>query len=277
MISPANALKFSMWLAINHPDAFQAVLNQTVPLTSHRNRVAMGGLGASGTFIPGTRNRMKRSHLRGQFGGLGSAARQGMGSFGDDYGPSFSDVGVSDINVSDSVYSSLSDPVLQDINIDIPSSNFDLNSAAASVDTSGGWWSSIGSSLSSIGSGLSSAVGAVAGAVLNPQTLSAAGNLAATVIKANGANTQQQALLQQQMSRTLTGSGAQPVIYRTNPATGQQVPMYYNSATGQYQQAPVSSGLFGASLGSSSSLSQLLPVVLIGGGLLLVGALIIRK
>jgi hypothetical protein len=175
-------------------------------------------------------------------------------------------------------------PILHDINTntDVSAASFDLNGAAAVSDTTGGFWSSLGSGLSSIGGGLASAVGAVAGAIVNPQTLSAVGNLAATVIKANGANAQQQALLQQQIQRTATGAGAHPVIYSTNPTTGQQVPLYYNAATGQYQAAPASTGLFGslfspAAPGTSTGLSAYLPVILIGGGILLAAVFVTRK
>lgn len=277
MVTPQNALKLSMWLAVSHPQAFRAVLDQVIPITQHRSRMALGNAPRSGTYIPGTRNRMKMSHVRGQFGGAPS-----MGSFGDDL-PEIT-VSPIQVDVSDSVSAALSDPTLQDINVDIgPATQFDLSSASAASDTSGGFWSSIGSGLSSIGGGLASAVGSVAGAIVNPQTLSAVGNLAATVIKAQGANTQQQALLQQQIQRTATGSGAHPVVYSTNPATGQQVPMYYNAATGQYQQAPApSAGLFGSLFapsvpGATSGLSQWMPVILIGGGLLLTAVLVTRK
>jgi hypothetical protein len=271
MVTPQNALKLSMWLALSHPQAFKAVLDQVIPITQHRSRMALGSGPAGGTYIPGTRNRMKMSHVRGRFG-----------SFGDD----LAEVTVSPIqvDVSDSVSAALADPTLQDINVDIgPATQFDLSSASAASDTSGGFWSSIGSGLSSIGGGLASAVGSVAGAIVNPQTLSAVGNLAATVIKAQGANSQQQALLQQQIQRTATGSGAHPVVYSTNPATGQQVPMYYNASTGQYQPAAPASGIFGSLFSpsvpgsSTSSVSQWMPVILIGGGLLLGAALLIRK
>lgn len=274
MTTPASALQFSMWLAVNHPAAFQAVLNRVVPATAHRTRMGLAGFGAlraggapragNSTFVRARVNRksIPRSHQRGRFG-----------TFGDDTDVSdlTADIDVSDIDVSDSVNSALSDPILQDINVDIAPTNFDLSSAAASTDTSGGFWSSLGSGLSSIGSGVASAVGSVAGAVLNPQTLSAAGNLAATVIKANGATAQQQALLQAQVSRTATGA-IQPVIYQTNPLTGQTVPMYYNAATGQYQATPVTSSALSSVFGPSTpgSLSSYMPyIVLIGGGLLL--------
>lgn len=273
MITPANALKLSMWLALNHPQAFQAVLNQVVTPTQHRVRVALGSAPRQGTYIPARRKKtVPRSHQRGRFG-----------AFGDDFSLSdiSSDIDISPIDVSDSINSALSDPVLEDINVDIAPSNFDLSSAAASTDSAGGFWSSIGSGLSSIGSGVASAVGAVAGAVLNPQTLAAAGNLAATVIKANGATTQQQALLQAQLAGTASGAGVHPVTYVTNPATGQPMAMVYNPATGQYQAAQaqpasVLSSLFGAS-STASGLSAYLPVILIGGGVLLTVALASRR
>ncbi len=285
MITPANALQFSMWLAVNHPSAFQAVLNRVVPPTAHRYRAGMAGLGAArgtSTYIPRRKKSIPHALRRGRFGGAPS-----MGAFGDDpvdlgladTSPIDSTSSVDSIDVSDSVNSALSDPILQDINVDIaPSSTFDLSSAAASTDNSGGFWSSIGSGLSSIGSGVASAVGSVAGAVLNPTTLSAAGNLAATIIKANGATAQQQALLQAQVARTASGAGAHPVIYTTNPVTGQQTPMYYNAATGQYQAAPVASSLsslFGTS--APGSIGSYMPYILIGGGLLLTVAVMGRR
>jgi hypothetical protein len=169
------------------------------------------------------------------------------------------------------------EPVLQDINVDIPPSSFDLSTAAASVDNAGGFWSSLGSGLSSIGGGIVNAVGTVAKAVVNPAVLAAAGGIAATVIKANGASAQQSqqlALLQAQQQRTMTGSGAQPIRYATDPTTGQTIPMYYNASTGQYQaQQP---GFFSA-LSGGSGLTQYLPYLLIGGGVILVAVLMKRS
>jgi hypothetical protein len=273
MISPANALKWSMWLAATHPQAFKAVLQQ-VGVPRARSRSNLGGPALKGTFVP--RDRTYNTFARGRFGTLG-----------DDISPDVVTVetaGVDPNTVPTFDTSSITtDPTLQDINVNLSdvTPNVDLGQAAAATDTSGGFWSSIGSGLSSVGSGLASAVTTVAGAIMSPQALGAAGNLAATVIKANAASAQsaqmQQAVLQSQLARTATGAGAAPIRYMTNPATGQTVPYYYNAATGQYQ--PTAPGFFSALTGSipgASSVTAYLPYILIGGGVLLVVAMMRR-
>lgn len=263
MITPANALKFSMWLAATHPQAFAAVLNRVTGVTSKSR-----GLGAvQGTYIPRPKSRL-HPFARGRFGTLR------VGNFGDDDLETVvvQPAAVDDVNSS--FDSSLgTDPTLQDINFSADSlttTPLDLSSAAASVDNSGGFWSSLGSGLASVGSGVASAVGAVAGAVVNPQTLAAAGNVAAAVLKNSGATQQaqlQQAVLQAQLQRTATGTGAATVRYAVNPATGQTQAYYYNPSTGQYQLTQPSTLFAGATI------STYLPYILIGGGVLLVVAL----
>jgi hypothetical protein len=293
VITSANALKWSMWLAATHPAAFKAVLQQVSPRAHGSVRAGTpAGFGSvSGTYIP-------RAHLN--MSSRGTRRAPGVGSFGDDISPDVVTVEAPAPDFSSVDMSSIfSDPTLQDINVNLSdvSSNVDLGAAAAATDTSGGFWSSLGSGLSSIGGGLVSAIGSVAGAVVNPQTLGAAGNVAAAVIKANAASSQsaqmQQAVLQQQMQRTATGAGAAPIRYMTNPATGQTVPYYYNSSTGQYQAnqpgffsslfssspAPVryAPGVAGAPAQSAASgITQYLPYILMGGGLLLVVAFMKR-
>lgn len=258
MISSANALKFSMWLAATHPQAFRAVLASVRP----SSRTA--GLGAvQGTYIPRPRSKL-HPYARGRFGTLGDDLET----------VTVESPGVDDVNTTfDS--SLFNDPTLQDINFssdDLSGPTLNLANAASAVDNSGGFWGSLGSGLSSVGSGLVSAIGSVAGAITNPQVLQAAGNIAGAVIKNNATGQQgqlQQALLQAQLQRTVTGVGAAPVKYMTNPSTGQTQPYYYNAATGQYQLTQPNS-----LLGSMGSLSPYLPYILIGGGVLLVVALI---
>jgi hypothetical protein len=239
MITPASALKFSMWLAATHPQAFAAVLRELKPL----NRPS--GLGAVNP----------RNYARGRFGALGD--QEGLQS-----------LGVDDINTTFDT-SLFSDPVLQDINFsadDWSGPQINLAQVASAVDDSGGFWSSLGSGLSSIGGGLVSAIGTVAKAVTSPPVLASVGTLAAAVIK-NDTNVQQaqlqQAVLQAQLQRTATGAGAAPVVYSTNPSTGRQQPYYYNAASGQYQLTQPTL------LSSTGSLSTYLPYIVIGGGLLL--------
>jgi hypothetical protein len=265
MITPQNALKFSMWLAVSHPEAFQAVAREVVPVTSRRGRQALGSVPSAGQFIPGSRGRMKASHVRGRFGSLGDDAPMEEVTVSSTYTPDPIDAGW------------FESPTLQAINIDMPATTFDLSSAAESSDTSGGFWSSLGSGLSSIGSGLAGAVGAVAKAVTNPAVLAGAAGIAATVIKANAGNSQQAqqlAILQSQQQRTLTGAGAQPIRYVTDPATGRTVPYYYNAATGQYQ--PTQPGFLNSLMPGAGGLSQYLPYILLGGGVLVL-ALVMRK
>lgn len=260
MISSADALKFSMWLAATHPQAFQSVLNHV-----RGQAPAASRLGAvSGTYIP-RRPSTLRPYRRGRFGALGDDDLETV---------TVQSPGVDDIGTTfDS--SVFSDPTLQDINFsadDLNGAALNLSTAASAVDNSGGFWSSLGSGLSSVGSGLVSAIGSVAGAITNPQVLQAAGSIAGAVIKNNStaqSSQLQQAVLQAQLQRTATGVGAAPVKYMTNPTTGQTQPYYYNAATGQYQLTQPS-----ALLGSMGSLSPYLPYILIGGGVILVVALI---
>jgi len=276
MITPANALKFSAWLAATHPQAFQAVLQRVVPVTTHRNRVA---LGAAPTVLPrsglpprsGRRAAMRAAASRAKFGQFGNVPlqaarppRSGRGGFGDvleEFTPTVQPM------------TDFSDPTLTEINVDIPDTGgFDLSSSLTDTPDSGGFWSSIGSGLSSIGGGLSTAVGAVAHAITNPQVLQAAGSVAATVIAANSSQhqaQQQQALLQAQLQRVGSGSAPAPVRYYTDPQTGASVPYYYNAATGQYQPTQ-------ANLLSAGPLSQYLPYILIGGGVIVL-ALIFKR
>lgn len=268
MITPVNALKFSMWLAATHPQAFRAVLNQTLPPTAHRIRTSLAGV----TFIPRTTRSIPRTHQRGQLGRLGDvyddidsgAYDAGALRAGAD---TFTDGGLQTFTPS---FDYASDPALSEINVDIAPTSFDLTRAAASADDSGGgFWSALGSGLSSIGSGLESAVGTVAHAVLNPATLGAAGNLAATVIKAQGANAQTAAILQAQVTQTARGSAPHPITYATDPLTGQPTPILYNPNAGRYQPTLTAAPIAGA-------LTPYVPYLLAGGGVLLV-ALLLRR
>lgn len=250
MISSANALKFSMWLAATHPQAFAAVLKQVRSATPPSN----GLNGVQGTYIP-------RAARRGRLGDFEPMTIEA---------PNFEDMRTT---FDSSIFS---DPVLQEINFsadDLGTGSINLPQAAASIDNSGGFWSTLGSGLSSIGSGLSSAIGTVARAVTNPQVLQAAGSIAGSVIQSNNASQQaqlQQAVLQAQMQRTGTSMGAAPLTYAVNPATGRQQPYYYNAATGQYQLTAPNTG-FGM-----VSLAPYLPYLLIGGGLL-VAVVLMRR
>jgi hypothetical protein len=278
MIAPAHALQFSMWLAATHPRAFRAVWMGVAPprVIAQRNR--FGGPVMQGTYIPKAVRSAQRAHpgmppfARGQFGSTGA--------LGDEVPISPDEVTVeaSAIDVSPVDTSAIAnDPTLADINIntaDIGQANIDLSGAAAATDNSGGFWSSIGAGLSSVGSGLASAVGSVAAAVTNPQTLKTAGQIASTVIASNAqaqAAQMQQAVLQAQLQRTVTGIGAAPIRYSINPATQQRQPYYYNAQTGQYQLATPQS-----LLPTASAFAPYLPFVLLGGGLLVV-VLFLRK
>ena len=246
MITPANALKFSMWLAAPHPSAFAAVLKQ---VNSTPSRTASLG----------------NVYARGRFGHR---------PLGDLDTVTVEPMSVDEVSVGFDP-SMFSDPTLEDINFSsdsIGSTAINLGQAANSVDDSGGFWSSLGSGLSSIGGGLVSAIGTVAKAVTSPQVLNAAGSIAGAVIK-NNATTQQaqlqQAVLQAQLQRTATGAGAAPVVYSTNPSTGVSQPYYYNAATGRYQ-------LTQPALLGSSGLSSYWPYLLIGGGILVL-AVVVRR
>jgi hypothetical protein len=263
VISSANALKFSMWLAATHPLAFRTVLNQIKPIT----RSSTLGM-VEGTYIPRSPAALHRFG-RGRFGRVGTLGDDTLETVVVQPGT------VDEVNTIIDP-STFSDPVLQDINFSSDSVSgpaLDLGNAAASVDTAGGFWGSLGSGLSSIGSGLVSAIGAVAGAVTNPQVLSSAGNIAAAVIKNTGSVQQaqlQQAVLQAQLQRTTGGVGAAPVQYRINPATGQPQPYAYNAATGQYQLTQPNALVQGVGL------SSYLPYILIGGGIL-VAVVLMRR
>lgn len=252
MVSPANALKWSLWLAANHPAAFAAVARRVIPSTQlRRNTPGLGNVQAK------ARDKMK-PFARGRFGAFGQDGSDSVDL------PEVT-VEAPAVDVSAVPDSTLSDPILQDINVSVPGDvSFDLGQAASASDNAGGFWSSVGSGLSSVGSGLASAVDLVAGAVTNPQVLASAGNLAANVIKSQAQTqsaSQALAILQAQQARTLSGVGAAPVTYRVNPATGQSVPYYYNAQTGQY--TPVSAGVGAISL--PGNLNTYLPWILAGG------------
>lgn len=273
MIRSQDALKFSMWLAATHPAAFRAVWNTVVP----RAPRAFNGLGA--VSDEPIRHRQTQAYR--------AARRRGMGRLGDDSGLETITVEAPIPDVSSFDFSSLSvDPALQDINVSADiNPSMDLSGLSAASDTSGGFWSSLGSGLSSMGSGIASAIGSVASAVANPATLSAAGNIAASVIKANATTQQaqqqaqlQQQVLQSQLARTATGTGVAPIRYFTNPTTGQTQPYYYNASTGQYQ-ATQPSVLSPFSFGSTlpGTMPSYLPYLLIGGGVLAVIALTAQR
>lgn len=259
MITPANALKWSIWLAQNHPLAFKAVVR------------------ALRSPTPAPQSLGRYSFARGRFGYLGQDDGVDQSVVGDFSTPDMETITVQtpavDASSVDLSNTPLPDPTLADLNVTQPASvNFDLSGASQATDTSGGFWSSLGSGLSSLGSGVASAVGSVAKAVTNPQVLAGAAQVAASVITTNAAAAQRaQAanILAAQTQRTLTGAGPAAIQWAVNPATGQQTPYYYNAATRQYQLTTPSA--FSTIL--PANLSAYLPYILVGGGLILVLAL----
>lgn len=267
-VSLQNATRLALWLAREHPAAFRQIAWQ---MQTARERAQSGGLGAfgyAGRQVYVDYGRPRSGHYRAN-GGLGD------GLFVDIPEPSLQDITV-DVNAIEPItdvsaytafdWSTLdfgsgsAAPGVSDVSYTAP--NFDPVATAASGDSSG-FWGSIGSAFSSAGSVIAS----VARNLTNPQVLSAAGNIAATVIKADAQNqainAQQQAVLQTQLARVQQGQSPAAIQYVKN-AAGQSVPLYYNAATGQYVPAstPTLSSLM------PSGTPTWLPWVL-GGGLVL--------
>ena len=261
-ISIQNASRLALWLAHAHSEAFRVI---AAKVSSPARVVSLQRFGAY----------------------------QRMGYFGDDV--SVSDTGTTTTFDSGSVDSS-SGPVIDTgispdevivtgsmtdttplspatISVsDIQTANLNLDpTAAASSGSDGGFWSSLGSALGSAASATGGAIASVAKNLTNPATLAAAGSVAASVIRANAQNSataaQQQAVLQTQLARVSQGGSPAPIRYVTT-ASGQTVPLLYNSATRQYQPATASTL---ASM-MPSGLPSWLPWVL-GGGLVLTLAL----
>lgn len=269
-ISLQNATRLALWLASQHPAAFRQIAWQ---LQTAQERAQSGGLGAFG---------YAGRQVYVDYGHAVSGRYRPTGSFGSDAlsfdvpDPSLQDINVDltaiepitdvsaytgfDTNMLNELASGM-DPASTSV-VNYSGATFDPTATAASGD-SGGFWGSIGSAFSSAGGVIAS----VARSLTSPAVLSAAGNVAATVIRSDAQTqaiaAQQQAVLATQLARVQNGQSPATIQYVRN-AAGQTVPMYYNAATGQYVPA------------SQPTLSSLLPTGtptwlpwLLGGGLLL--------
>lgn len=145
--------------------------------------------------------------------------------------------------------------------------------------------SSVGSVASDLGSGISDAASSVGSYLTTGGGLTALSNLAGTYLQSKTA----QSVVQMQLARANQGMAPAPVSYATN-ASGQVVPVY--TATLPTSIAPyagnavtLSNGQSGyplttpalTALSGASTLSQYLPWILLGGGVLIVGLLLLRK
>lgn len=173
------------------------------------------------------------------------------------------------------------DPVLSPIGVDsaagdVPPISID-STPSGSGDSS--FWSSLGSALGTAATGAVSIIGSVGKALTSPQTVQAAGQIAAANIRNTQQQqvaAQQQAILAAQLARVRQGYAPAPIAYVPN-AAGQQIPMYYNSRAGQYQATPVTPSVLQSILPSSLASSGTLPWLLLGGGAIIVALLASRR
>lgn len=233
-IAPQNAMKLAIWLAASHPRAFRAIAAKVATVNAQRAKGFSGG----------------------PFGALGLSI--------DDLQPV-----TLETDTTHEVFAPMADISFDSTALSTP--NFDLGPGLSSVSdsSSGGFWSTLGSSIGSFASGTANVLGSVAQSLTSPQAIQAAGQIAATVIAADANRSQaaqQQAVLQAQLARVQAGQPPASIIYGTN-SYGQQVPMYYNARTGQYQ--PTSPSLLSSLMPSGSS--WVLPTAIVGAIVVVLG------
>jgi hypothetical protein len=140
----------------------------------------------------------------------------------------------------------------------------DASTADASA-SSAGFWSGIGSGVASV----AGSVAKVAGALVSPASITAAGSAATAFFNAQAkTNTtaMQQAAVNAQLARVAAGGAPAPITYVRNPVTGQLTPVYQSNQGAQALNSSLLQRLTNPSLVGGSSLS---PTLLIGGGLAL--------
>jgi len=247
VVTPANALKLSAWLAVHEPALFRVLLKRT--------------------------QAMQRSPL-GRFGYFGDDSFLQDVSF--DPGSVSVPADTSAAIDTAAFTADLPDVSLADVSVDIPdipqSTTDAINQAIAAPDenapadaasASPGFWSSIGSGASSV----IGAVTKVASGLLSPQTISAASNAAAAYFRSQATTAQaqmQQATVQAQLARVAAGAAPAPLSYVRDPTTGATIPVYYSN-TGVKPATP--------SLLNQLSTAGISPGAMIGGGLILLTVL----
>jgi hypothetical protein len=244
-ITAQNALKLSAWIAAQHPDLFR----QLVTTVGALQRSPLGRLGLVGddtdlTFTPD----LPPIEIGSSVDYQSTAA----------YTPELADVSLSSVDTppvgdfTDSITSAIA----------APSTTVDV----AAPPESGSFWSSIGSGAASA----AGAIGKVASALVSPQSLVAAGGVAAAYFGMQGKTAQaqsQNAVLQAQLARVNSGAPPAGISYVRNPVTGAVTPVY-NTANGQI---PVTGPMLNSL--SSPVLSGTIAgiptsMLLIGGGVL---------
>lgn len=250
-ITPANALKLSAWLAVHEPTLFRQLSARAPRLPARRIATRLGRFG--------------------RLGFLGDDAPMAEVTVTADAAPS-----VDFSNVDTGSFSF--DPTLTDIAFDpgsvsiSQSSNDALVSAiAAPTDSTDAVGSSFWDSIASGAQSAMGAIGKVAGALIAPGTIAAAGQAASSYFNAQArtAATQtqqaqlaaQQAAVQAQMQRVAAGGAPAAITYTRDPVTGALTPVYLTS-----QGARTVTPTVAASLANPSSLP---PQLLIGGAIAL--------
>jgi hypothetical protein len=205
----------AVWLAVHHPDLFLAAFKK-----AQAAQVAKG---------------------------LGRLADDGVTTFFGDSGASPSDAGVQTITFDSSVIS----PPPSFVTDATDSGSGFLSSIGNGLTSAG---STVGGVLAAAGSGVLSALGSVGSYLTSASGLNSLTGLAKTYYGAQAASSTaqtQQAVLNAQIARAVTGQTAAPITYTTN-AAGQLVPVVatqtpggavYQPLTGQTLASLTPSGL----------------------------------
>jgi len=234
MISLESATQFAAWLALEHPAAF-AALAKMAP-------------GAKVTSL------------------------MGLGDDGLDF---FDSTDFSDSIDTSSIDTSGLDSAIPDFSASVDTSGLEIAPASADsvlgIDTtapaaanSSSFWSGVGSTLSSVGSGVTQAVGSVGSYLTSSAGMNTLAGLAKTYFTAQG----QQAALQTQLARANAGLSPAPIALSGPYGSG--VVTLPNGQIVAATPQSLQSYLPGISTGTLS-LSN--PIILIGGALILVFAL----
>lgn len=243
-ITATNALKLSAWLAMHEPGLFRVLL-VSLPKLQRSPGGRLGYFGDDSTLTEVTVN-VPDTSITPAF-----ASDPGLDITAGFVNPSVSLADVSLDPVNTGALSAI-DQAITSPPADTPAS------ASASAPS---FWTSLGSGVSSV----LGSVGKVAGALVAPATLAAAGGVAAAYFNAQGktatANAQQ-AVVNAQLARTYNGGSPAPITYTRNPVTGALTPVYASN-TG-YQ--PVTASLLG-SLSGSGTVMGIPSKLFIGGAI----------
>lgn len=251
-----NATKLSAWLYVHEPALFRQLL-VTLP---RLQRSPLGRLGLFGDDSGLSEVVVSAPDASSDFISSGGGALTDIAPDLSSFKPDLTPIGV-DTSLASPVDTAISSSV-SDAVASAPVAD---SSVADSSSTSGGFWGSLGAGLGSA----AGAIGKVAGALISPPAIAAAGTAAAAYFGSQAASAQrqaQQAAVQLQLQRTALGATPAAVTYARNPYTGAITPVYQSNSG----SVPLTQGLYNQLSNPGLPGGTVTWIALAGGALLLV-------